>query len=94
MKNTYTFYYEGSCEDDAKKMVSIDNGNTYYDSANDLREAVKDEGCWEWDVLWKTLADYMDDETREAVHIELAPCTDEEFLDRYLELAPCDLIIG
>lgn len=28
----------------------------------------------------------MDDEIREQVHAELAPCTDEEFLTRYQEL--------
>lgn len=28
----------------------------------------------------------MDDELREQVHAELAPCTDEEFLERYQEL--------
>jgi hypothetical protein len=30
----------------------------------------------------------MDDEVREQVHMELAPCTNEEFLRRYSELAP------
>lgn len=28
----------------------------------------------------------MDDEIREQVHAELAPCADEEFLTRYQEL--------
>lgn len=28
----------------------------------------------------------MDEEIREQVHAELAPCTDEEFLERYQEL--------
>lgn len=31
---------------------------------------------------------YMDDDKREQVHAELAPCTNEEFLKRYLELDP------
>lgn len=31
---------------------------------------------------------YMDDDIRETVHFELAPCTPEEFLTRYLELDP------
>lgn len=39
-------------------------------------------------------AEYMIDSIREAVHDELAPCTDAEFLARYLELSPCDLVIG
>ena len=34
------------------------------------------------------IAGYMDDETREKVHCELAPCTNEEFLTRYVELDP------
>ena len=33
-----------------------------------------------------TIASYMDDEKREDVHLELAPCEPEEFLKRYLEL--------
>lgn len=41
-----------------------------------------------------TIAVYMDDETREAVHNDLAPCTEEEFLTEYLRRAPHDLIIG
>jgi hypothetical protein len=34
----------------------------------------------------EVIAHYMDDELREQVHAELAPCTDEEFLTRYIEL--------
>lgn len=34
------------------------------------------------------IASYMDDEIRESVHSELAPCTHEEFIGRYLELDP------
>lgn len=40
------------------------------------------------DDLMDTIATYMDDEKREMVHGELAPCTHEEFLKRYLELDP------
>lgn len=36
--------------------------------------------------LMDTIAGYMDDEKREQVHAELAPCTPEEFLTRYIEL--------
>lgn len=32
------------------------------------------------------IAGYMNDEIREQVHAELAPCTPEEFLRRYLQL--------
>ena len=38
--------------------------------------------------LMDTIATYMDDEKREKVHFELAPCQPEEFLKRYLELDP------
>lgn len=34
------------------------------------------------------IAVYMDDEIREKVHYELAPCDPEAFLRRYLELDP------
>lgn len=34
------------------------------------------------------IAVYMDDEIREKVHYELAPCDPEMFLRRYLELDP------
>ena len=30
----------------------------------------------------------MDDEIRETVHVEMAPCGNREFLERYLELDP------
>ena len=35
---------------------------------------------------WAFVVEFMDDELREQVHSELAPCTEEEFLDRYCEL--------
>ena len=30
---------------------------------------------------------YMDDEIREEIHNELAPCTDQEFFDEYAKLS-------
>lgn len=36
--------------------------------------------------LMDTIAIYMNDEICEKVHFELAPCTPEEFLKRYIEL--------
>lgn len=39
-------------------------------------------------ALMETIAMYMDDNSRERVHYELAPCTPEEFLIRYCELEP------
>lgn len=37
---------------------------------------------------WEAIASLMDDDIRERVAFELAPCTEEEFLKRYLELDP------
>ena len=37
---------------------------------------------------WDAITVYMNDDIREQVHAELAPCTAKEFLDRYLELDP------
>lgn len=34
----------------------------------------------------ETIANYMDDEIREQVHNEMAPCGEQEFIDRYCEL--------
>lgn len=36
--------------------------------------------------LWPDIVSYMDDDIRESIHAELAPCTEEAFLRRYLEL--------
>lgn len=38
--------------------------------------------------LMDVIASYMDDDIRETVHYELAPCTPEEFLIRYLDQDP------
>lgn len=38
--------------------------------------------------LMDKIASYMDDDTRETVHFELADCEPEEFLKKYLELDP------
>lgn len=65
------------------KQISINNGATYSTAAEALEEISLD-----------TMAEYMDDDAREAVHNELAPCSDIEFLERYLEIAPDDLIVG
>ena len=32
---------------------------------------------------WESIVNLMDDEIRESVHADLAPCTDEEFLEEY-----------
>lgn len=65
------------------KNISINNGLSFCEPEEALEAIDLD-----------TMAVYMDDDTREAVAYELAPCSDIEFLRRYLELAPDDLIIG
>jgi hypothetical protein len=44
--------------------------------------------------MWDAVVSMMDDDTREAVHAEIAPCTELEFLAAYLERATDDLIVG
>lgn len=72
------------------KYLNIANGNPYCDwDAEDIREH------WEEiEPLWDVLVQFMDGETREDVNMELAPCTELEFLTEYLKRAPQDLVIG
>lgn len=35
---------------------------------------------------WAAIASYMNDDIREEVHMNLAPCTEYEFLTRYIQL--------
>lgn len=67
--------------------ISIDNGNTFL-SAYEAIDSIISMGIWE------SIVEMMDDDIREKVHAELAPCTEEEFLRRYLEISNEDLIIG
>lgn len=69
------------------KQVSINNGTTYM-TAEEAMPEIMARG------LWNALVNVMDDDTREEVAAELAPCTEKEFLERYLALAPADLVIG
>ena len=63
--------------------ISINNGRSECTPAEAIAAVGMDE-----------IASWMDPETREAVHADLAPCTAEEFLTEYLRRAPYDLIIG
>lgn len=38
--------------------------------------------------IMENVSCYMDNDIREQVHFELAPCKPEEFLKRYIELDP------
>ena len=67
--------------------ISLNNGNSYMDASSAMPMIEERH-------LWEAVVNLMDDETREQVHTELATCSELEFLTRYLELAPCDLVIG
>lgn len=69
------------------KKISLDNGCTYTTAEEAMIEIHERN-------LWDALVMLMDDEIRETVAAELAPCTEAEFLVRYLELATDDLVIG
>lgn len=40
------------------------------------------------DGLWEAIVTYMDDDIRENVHNDLAPCSEEEFLNEYVKRDP------
>jgi len=69
------------------KRISLDNGNTFLTAGEAIPEILSRN-------LWDDVVNMMDDGARETVSAELAPCTEEEFLTRYLEIAPENLIIG
>ena len=68
-------------------FLSLDNGR-HYIAADELEEH-RTEILAHWD----TLAYYMDDEIREAVHCDMAPCDELEFLAEYLKRDPENLAI-
>jgi len=70
-------------EETGPASISIDNGMHWVDPEEALAEMSLD-----------TIVNYMDDDTREAIAREYAPCSDLEFLTHYLEAAPNDLIVG
>jgi hypothetical protein len=68
-------------------QISINNGHSYMTAAEAMPEIAANN-------LWDAVVNVMDDDIREAVHNELVPCTDLEFLAAYLERAADDLIIA
>jgi hypothetical protein len=70
------------------KEISLDNGATFMDAAEAIEEVSKNG------MGFETIRNMMDDELCNKINAELAPCTDEEFLSRYLELSAEDLVIG
>ena len=66
-----------------EKRISIDNGHSFISPA----EAVAK-------MPWEQIVNFMDDDIRESVAADIAPCTEAEFLSEYLKRAKEDLIIG
>lgn len=62
--------------------ISIDNGNSFCTPEEALKV-----------MSLETIAEYMDDEIREAVHSEMLE-SKVDFLEKYLEIAEDDLVIG
>ena len=69
------------------KQISLNNGRSYMDASEAMPEIMERN-------LWDTVVNLMDDDTREAVAYDMAPCSEEEFLSAYLKRADDDLIIG
>ncbi len=80
---------EIALKDSKPVYLSVDNGTTYIEADDEdaLQSAIDTIG-------WDEIVSYMDDDARDRAHIDVAPCTDLEFLKHYLEIAPCDLVIG
>lgn len=70
-----------------KNRISLDNGRTWK-TASEAMSEINERN------LWDVVANMMDDEIREAVHSDCAPCTEEEFLAAYLCRSDAGLIIG
>ena len=69
------------------KKISLNNGATYLTAVEAMIVIAE---CNLWDVV----VAMMDDDVREHVHAEFAPCTEEEFLIAYLAAATDDLVIS
>lgn len=63
--------------------ISVDNGRRWVTP----EEAIE---TMPWDIIVAA----MDDRYREYIHNEASPCSDQEFLTRYLEVSPENIIIG
>ena len=68
-------------------MISLDNGRTWM-TAEEAIDEINERN------LWDVIVNMMDDDIREAVNADLAPCTDEEFLADYLRRSDDGLVIG
>lgn len=69
------------------KQISLNNGCSYMALDEAMAEIMAND-------LWETVVNLMDDDIREAVADDMAPCSEEEFLREYLKRANDDLIVG
>lgn len=99
LKDAYNGYID-DCRhtqcDSNDKHISINNGNTYYgpDETACAIADLADKISGDLDSAWTVIENAMDDETREKISDEHAPCNYDEFLAHYLKAAPEDLVIG
>ena len=69
------------------KQISLNNGCTYMDAREAMPEIMERN-------LWEAVVNLMDNDVREAVADDMAPCSEEEFLKEYLARANDDLVVG
>lgn len=74
--------------------INLTNGNGNWYSADEAAAALEDARSMLGEGYWDIIVELMDNDTCEAVAIDIAPCTNEEFLREYLNRASADLVIG
>ena len=85
-KTTLEFYRDMDIvyiSEDKEYCVPICGDNIPFHTIEEAREFIDN---WYESAAHEELryaVNFMDDEIREKLHSELAPCTDEEFLERY-----------
>lgn len=75
------------------KKINFSNGSSSRwfsaDEAENALSFAKKNG-----ISFEAISNMMDDDLREAVHFDLAPCSEAEFLAEYLRRSDADLIVG
>ena len=56
--------------------------------AKDVCESIRELLQEKKDKTWQAIVSYMDDDIRENVHLDMSPCSKEEFLAEYLQRDP------
>lgn len=87
---------ETGCSDDGEEQETAEEevpAVADAEGAVNGRDVLAATGGNTYHQMWNEVVSYMDDDIREKVHAERAPCTKEEFLAHYLELNPSFLTI-